>query len=105
LLLPGLNPLYAVGNKYYLPFLKQGGLFIKTEKYNKFKLGDEVFLLLTLFNGEKSPVAGKVVWINPKDSQGSRPSGIGLYHVIFSYQCSVTSYPFLINLVGNKVVG
>ncbi len=38
-----------------------------------------MFLLLTLFNGEKSPVAGKVVWINPKDSQGSRPSGIGVH--------------------------
>jgi len=63
----------------YLPFLKQGGLFIKTEKSTKFKLGDEVFLLLTLLNGEKSPVAGKVVWINPKDSSGGRPSGIGVH--------------------------
>ncbi len=62
----------------YLPFLKHGGLFIPTEK--NYKLGDEVFLLLTLMDeGEKMPVAGKVVWINPKGAQGSRPAGIGVH--------------------------
>ncbi|MCK5718658.1 MAG: PilZ domain-containing protein [Thiomargarita sp.] len=62
----------------YLPFLKQGGLFIKTEK--NYKLGDEVFLLLTLIDpGEKRPVAGKVVWINPKGALGGRPAGIGVH--------------------------
>ncbi len=62
----------------YLPFLKQGGLFVPTEK--TYRLGDEVFLLLTLMNdGDKTPVAGKVVWINPKGAQGSRPAGIGIH--------------------------
>lgn len=62
----------------YLPFLKQGGLFVPTEK--NYRLGDEVFLLLTLMNdGDKTPVAGKVVWINPKGSQGNRPAGIGIH--------------------------
>ena len=62
----------------YLPFLKHGGLFIPTDK--SYKLGDEVFLLLTLLNdGDKTPVAGKVVWINPKGAQGGRPSGIGVH--------------------------
>jgi type IV pilus assembly protein PilZ len=62
----------------YLPFLKHGGLFIPTEK--SYKLGDEVFVLLTLMNdGDKTPVAGKVVWINPKGVQGRRPQGIGVH--------------------------
>ncbi len=62
----------------YLPFLKQGGLFIPTDK--NYKLGDEVFLLLTLLSdGEKMPVAGKVVWVNPKGVQGRRPAGIGVH--------------------------
>jgi type IV pilus assembly protein PilZ len=62
----------------YLPFLKHGGLFIKTDK--SYKLGDEVFLLLTLLNdSDKTPVAGQVVWINPKGASGGRPQGIGVH--------------------------
>ena len=62
----------------YLPFLKHGGLFIPTDK--SYKIGDEVFLLLTLLNdGEKTPIAGKVAWINPKGAQGRRPPGIGVH--------------------------
>jgi len=62
----------------YLPFLKYGGLFIPTDK--AYKLGEEVFLLLTLPNeGEKIALAGKVVWINPKGVQGRRPAGIGIH--------------------------
>jgi type IV pilus assembly protein PilZ len=64
--------------KSYLPFLKNGGLFYSTEK--AYKLGEEVVLLLTLLNdGEKIPMAGKVVWINPKGAQGGRPAGIGIH--------------------------
>jgi type IV pilus assembly protein PilZ len=61
----------------YLPFLKHGGLFIPTDK--NYKIGDEVFLLLTLMNDDKTPVAGKVAWINPKGSSGGRPAGIGVH--------------------------
>jgi type IV pilus assembly protein PilZ len=61
----------------YLPFLKNGGLFIPTEK--QYSLGDEVFMLLTLpEENEKNPIAGKVVWINHKGTQGNRPAGIGV---------------------------
>ena len=63
--------------KSYLPFLKHGGLFIPTDKL--YQLGDEVFLLLTLPDSDKTPVAGKVVWINPKGSPGGRPAGIGIH--------------------------
>jgi len=61
----------------YMPFVKNGGLFIPTNK--KYKLGAEVFMLLTLMEEpEKLPVAGKVVWVTPKGAQGSRAAGIGV---------------------------
>ena len=55
------SSLYAA----YMPFIKNGGLFIPTNK--AYKLGDEVFMLLTLTDSkEKLPVAGRIVWITPK---------------------------------------
>ncbi len=61
----------------YMPFIKNGGLFIPTEK--SYQLGDEVFILLTLMDSaERLPVAGKVVWITPKSAQNKRQQGIGV---------------------------
>lgn len=61
----------------YMPFIKNGGLFIPTTRESK--LGDEVFLLLTLMDSaERLPVAGKVVWVTPKGAQGKRQQGIGV---------------------------
>jgi len=61
----------------YMPFVKNGGLFIPTNK--EYRLGDEVFILLTLMeNPERLPVAGKVVWLTPKGAQGKRLQGIGV---------------------------
>ncbi|MGH8456121.1 MAG: PilZ domain-containing protein [Stenotrophobium sp.] len=61
----------------YMPFIKNGGLFIPTDK--GYKLGDEVFILLTLMdNPERLPVAGKVVWLTPRQAQGKRQQGIGV---------------------------
>ncbi|MNZ66784.1 PilZ domain protein [compost metagenome] len=61
----------------YMPFVRNGGLFIATSK--SYRLGDEVFMLLTLMDEpEKIPVAGKVVWITPKGAQGNRAAGIGV---------------------------
>ena len=60
----------------YMPFLKNGGLFIPTDK--TFELGDEVFLLLSLMEEtERFPVTGKVVWITPRTTPG-RQMGIGI---------------------------
>jgi type IV pilus assembly protein PilZ len=67
------SALYAA----YMPFVKNGGLFIPTSK--TYQLGDEVFMLLTLMDEpEKIPVAGKIIWITPKGAQGSRAAGIGV---------------------------
>jgi type IV pilus assembly protein PilZ len=61
----------------YMPFVLNGGLFIPTN--SSYQLGDEVFMLLSLMGeGEKIPVAGRVVWITPKGSQGKRTAGIGV---------------------------
>lgn len=61
----------------YMPFVKNGGLFIPTNKL--YKLGDEVFMLLTLIDDkEKIPVAGKIVWVTPAGAQGNKTAGIGV---------------------------
>jgi type IV pilus assembly protein PilZ len=55
------------------------GLLTLTIKDKSYQLGDEVFMLLSLMGeGEKIPVAGRVVWITPKGSQGKRTAGIGV---------------------------
>jgi type IV pilus assembly protein PilZ len=67
------NALYAA----YMPFVKNGGLFIPTSK--RYKLGDEVFMLLSLMDEtERLPVAGKIIWITPVGAEGNRAAGIGV---------------------------
>ncbi len=62
----------------YMPFLKNGGIFIPTNKV--YELGEEVFILLTLMNEpEKIPVAGNIAWITPKGAQGNQAAGIGVH--------------------------
>ncbi len=61
----------------YMPYVKNGGLFIPTNK--GYKLGEEVFILLKLMDDtDKMPVVGKVVWKTPQAAQGNRVSGIGV---------------------------
>ncbi len=61
----------------YMPFVKNGGMFVSTPK--RYFLGDEVFLLLTLpDSSERLPVAGKVIWVTPMGAQGNRQAGIGV---------------------------
>ena len=67
------NALYAA----YMPFVKGGGIFVPSSR--PYKLGEEVFMLLTLMDSkEKIPVAGHVTWVTPPGAQGSRTSGIGI---------------------------
>ena len=66
------SALYAA----YMPYVKGGGLFIPTNK--SFKIGEEVFMLLSLVDDPmKLKVVGKVVWITPV-AQANRPQGIGV---------------------------
>ena len=67
------SALYAA----YMPALKNGGIFIPTSK--PYRVGDEVFMLLSLLNDpNKLPVVGKVVWITPSGAQGNKTQGIGV---------------------------
>jgi len=67
------NALYAA----FMPFVKNGGLFIPTSK--RYELGDEIFLLLRLMDEpERIPVAGKVIWITPPGAEGNRAVGVGI---------------------------
>ncbi len=67
------HSLYAA----YMPYVKNGGLFIPTN--NQYNLGDEVFMLLSLMDdGERLPVAGKIIWLTPKGAQGNRAHGVGV---------------------------
>ena len=67
------SSLYAA----YMPYVNNGGLFIPTNK--TYNLGDEVFMLLTLMDdGERLPVAGKIIWMTPKGAQGNRANGVGV---------------------------
>lgn len=60
----------------YMPYLKNGGIFVPTNK--PYQLGDQVYLILTLLDDPtKIPVAGKVVWIGP--TGGSKTQGIGVH--------------------------
>jgi type IV pilus assembly protein PilZ len=61
----------------YMPYLKNGGIFVPTNK--PYQLGDEVYLILTLMDDPaKLPLAGKVIWISPAGG-GSRQPGIGVH--------------------------
>ena len=67
------NALYAA----YMPFLKGGGLFIPSNK--PYKLGDEVFMLLTFMDSkERVPISGRVAWVTPENAIGTHTPGIGI---------------------------
>jgi type IV pilus assembly protein PilZ len=92
--------LYAV----YMPFIRNGGLFIPAQQNNDrehYSLGDEVFLLLNLAElGERLPVAGKVVWVTPPGAQGQRQAGIGIQ---FSVQDGGTTQQKIESLLGGAL--
>lgn len=61
----------------YMPYLKNGGIFVPTSR--QYQLGDEVYLILTLMDDPtKLPVAGRVVWISPVGGTNRQP-GIGVH--------------------------
>ncbi|MFT3733474.1 MAG: PilZ domain-containing protein [Rhodocyclaceae bacterium] len=61
----------------YMPFIKNGGLFIPTPK--NYSPGDEVFMLLQLMDDPaKLAIKGKVVWITPAHAQNGKTQGVGV---------------------------
>jgi len=62
----------------YMPFLKNGGIFVPTTKPHK--IGDEIYLILSLMDDpNKYPIAGKVVWITPAGAANNKAQGIGVH--------------------------
>ena len=62
----------------YMPFLKNGGIFVPTTK--PYKIGDEVYLILSLMDDpNKFPIAGKVAWITPPGANNNKAQGIGVH--------------------------
>lgn len=61
----------------FMPFVKGGGLFVRTN--HTYTLNHLVDLSVHLLN-EQEPylLSGKVVWITPKGAQGNKPPGIGV---------------------------
>jgi type IV pilus assembly protein PilZ len=61
----------------YMPYVKGGGIFIPTAR--AYKLGDEIFMLITLMDDPaKLPVAGRVMWVTPGGCHGNRVQGVGV---------------------------
>ena len=61
----------------YMPYIKNGGLFIPTKK--SYELGDEMFLLVQLLDeSEPISISGKVVWVTPEGALDNRPQGVGI---------------------------
>lgn len=61
----------------YMPGLERGGIFVPTQE--RYMLGQEVFLLLTLPDeSERLPLTGNVVWLSPPGVSGHRVPGIGI---------------------------
>lgn len=61
----------------YMPFVRNGGLFIPTDA--ELALGEAVFVSLELMH-EPEPLraAGTVVWITPPGALGNRIAGAGI---------------------------
>lgn len=61
----------------YIPLFSEGGIFIPTAR--EYKLGDDIYVLLSLPDDpQRYPVAGKVAWVTPAKSAGSRTQGVGI---------------------------
>ncbi|MBE0363203.1 type IV pilus assembly protein PilZ [Pseudoalteromonas ulvae UL12] len=60
-----------------MPYLKNGGLFVRTNM--QYEMGQPMALRVTLPDAlEEDVVTGSVVWMTPQGSQNANPPGIGI---------------------------
>lgn len=60
-----------------MPFIKNGGLFVATEK--SYQLGEAATISLKLMDEpDEYIISGKVVWITPIGSVANQPAGVGV---------------------------
>jgi type IV pilus assembly protein PilZ len=61
----------------FMPWLKNGGLFVPTSK--RFEMGQEVLMMVILpGTTDKYPATGVVAWACPKDVTGHNKPGVGI---------------------------
>jgi len=61
----------------YMPFLKKGGLFIRTTEH--FELGAPISMEVALPDSlENSEVIGHICWLTPVGAQNGTPAGVGI---------------------------
>ena len=61
----------------FFPLFTEGGIFIPTSR--EYKLGDDVYVLLSLPDEpQRYPIAGKVAWVTPTKAAGNRTQGVGI---------------------------
>ncbi|MGI5309669.1 PilZ domain-containing protein [Rheinheimera sp. WS51] len=71
----------------FMPFLKNGGLFVRTN--SGYKMGQSVALSVTLPDEfDAISVSGQVAWISPHGSQSAMPAGIGIAFIDDKHQLS-----------------
>lgn len=80
---PTINCLFQNESSLYLaymPFIKGGGLFIRTK--TTFPFGSSVNLQVQLMDDPETIfITGQVVWITPKGAQGNKPMGVGVQFI------------------------
>lgn len=76
----------------YMPFLRNGGIFIPTER--PFELGDELFIALSLPDEpeKRIPVPAVVVWITPMNAINRSKPGIGVHFTGVQAQATNTRF-------------
>ncbi len=61
----------------YMPFVRNGGVFVPTNR--RYELGHDVTVTLSLFDAsEPAAVKGTVVWVTPNRAQDKRAAGVGV---------------------------
>lgn len=61
----------------YMPFIKDGGMFVPTNNEN-YAFGDEVIIAMHLISTDKKlAIPGKVVWMSPMTGDSGTP-GVGI---------------------------
>ena len=61
----------------YMPFFKNGGLFVPTK--DRYKLNQKITVLLSLMKKKQYKFVGEVAWISPRVTQGGKEPGVGVH--------------------------
>ncbi|WP_440904009.1 PilZ domain-containing protein [Catenovulum sp. SX2] len=71
--------------KCYMSFIKEGGLFVVTNR--KYEMGHSLALNVLLPNAiEPIVVTGRVCWVTPPASHSSAPQGVGVAFIDDKHQ-------------------